>query len=39
VAGDRSIVLDGDGAAACVIETTSADIRRFEEVDSRFAFD
>jgi uncharacterized protein YhfF len=37
--GDRSVVLDGAGTPVCVIETTSVDIRRFEEVDTRFAFD
>jgi uncharacterized protein YhfF len=37
--GERSVVLDGAGVPACVIETTSVDIRRFDEVDAEFARD
>ena len=35
--GRRSIVLDGRGRPACVIETTDVACRRFEEVDGAFA--
>ena len=35
--GERWIVLDGRGAARCVIETTEVTYRRFGEVDVAFA--
>ena len=37
--GERSVVLDGSGRPACVIETTEIAIKRFDEVDSAFAHD
>jgi uncharacterized protein YhfF len=37
--GQRWIVLDGRGDAACVIETVELTERRFEEVDEAFARD
>ena len=36
--GDYSVILDGDGAAVCVIRTTGVEIRRFDEVDADFAW-
>ena len=35
--GNRSIVLDGTGAPACVIEIVDVVLKRFDEVDSAFA--
>ena len=35
--GQRSIVLDGKGRAACVIETTDVRCQRFDTVDADFA--
>ena len=37
--GERWIVRDGRGRAACVIETTEITVRRFDEVDAAFAHD
>src|SRR5262245_36847989 len=37
--GGRSVVLDGRGRPACVIETCEVTIRRFDEVDAAFARD
>jgi uncharacterized protein YhfF len=37
--GGRSVVVDGRGAPACVIETCEVAIRRFDEVDAAFAHD
>ncbi|MDZ4869156.1 MAG: ASCH domain-containing protein [Alphaproteobacteria bacterium] len=37
--GDLAIVLDGAQKPRCVIETTSADIKRFDQVDAQFAHD
>ena len=37
-AGDYSVILDGDGAPLCVIQTTEVEIRRFGEVDEEFAW-
>jgi len=37
--GNRSIVLDGTGTPACVIEIVDVTLRRFDEVDSAFAHD
>jgi uncharacterized protein YhfF len=39
VAGDHSVILDGDGHAICIIRTTSVEIRAFGEVDAQFAWD
>ena len=35
--GDKTIILDGDGAPLCVIETTAAVVRPFDTVDAPFA--
>ena len=37
--GEKSVILDGDDEPLCVIETTKVEVRRFDEVDERFAFD
>jgi uncharacterized protein YhfF len=39
VVGRRDVVLDGKGRRAAVIETIAVEIRRFEQVDERFARD
>lgn len=39
VVGRRDIVLDGRGAPAAIIETVEVSVRRFDEVDERFAYD
>lgn len=36
--GDLSLVLDGTGAPACIIETTAVDIAPFNTVTEEFAF-
>jgi uncharacterized protein YhfF len=38
-AGGLSILLDGRGKPICLIETTSVEIKPFNEVDARFAYD
>lgn len=35
--GRMTVVLDGRGDPLCVIETTEVEVRRFDEVDERFA--
>lgn len=35
--GERSVILDGNDEPLCVIETTEVEVRRFDEVDGRFA--
>ena len=35
--GDKSVILDGRGEPLCVVETTEVAVRRFDEVDGRFA--
>ncbi len=37
--GRLDVVLDGRGRRAAVIETVEITVRRFDEVDERFAFD
>lgn len=37
--GGKSVILDGEGEPLCIIETTEVEVRRFEEVDARFASD
>ena len=37
--GEKSVILDGRGEPLCVIETTEVEIRRFDEVDERFAYE
>ena len=35
--GEKSVILDGKDDPLCIIETTEVEIRRFDEVDGRFA--
>ena len=35
--GERSVILDGREEPLCVIETMEVEVRRFDEVDGRFA--
>ena len=37
--GDLAIVLDGAQKPRCVLETTGAEVKRFDEVDAQFAHD
>jgi len=37
--GGKSVILDGDDEPLCVIETTEVAVRRFDEVDGRFAYE
>jgi uncharacterized protein YhfF len=37
--GDLSVVLDGHGEPLCVIRTTAVEVRRFADVDERFAWE
>lgn len=37
--GDLSIVLDGDGRPACIIETTAITVQPFNDVPADFAYD
>ena len=37
--GLRTIVLDGDGDPLCIVETTEIEVRPYNEVDARFAFE
>jgi len=39
VVGRRDVVLDGRGRRAAVIETVEVTVRRFDEIDERFAHD
>jgi hypothetical protein len=39
VPGERWIVLDGQGAPRCVIESTEVTYRPYSEVDAKFAFE
>lgn len=36
-AGEKAVILDGRGDPLCIIETTEVAVRRFDEVDGRFA--
>jgi uncharacterized protein YhfF len=38
-AGELSIVLDGQGNPLCLIETTEVELKPFNQVDEKFAFD
>lgn len=38
-AGDLSIILDGRGRPLCIIETTQVEVKPFNAVDARFAYD
>jgi uncharacterized protein YhfF len=37
--GEKSVILNGKGKPLCIIETTEVAVRRFDEVDGRFARD
>ena len=37
--GDLSIITNWEGEPLCIIETTEAEIKAFDEVDDRFAYD
>jgi uncharacterized protein YhfF len=37
--GDLSIILDGAGMPLCIIETTELQVKAFQDVDERFAYD
>ena len=37
--GDRTVLLDGEGRARCVIETVSAEVLPFDEIDGKIAID
>lgn len=36
---DKAIVLDGNDKPLCIIETTEVEVRLYEEVDARFAYE
>ncbi len=37
--GEKFIVLDGKGDPLCIIETTEVEVRPYDEVDARFAYE
>ncbi len=37
--GSKTIVLDGNGDPLCIVETTEVEIRSYDEVDGRFAYE
>ncbi len=37
--GEKSLILDGKDEPLCIIETTEVAVRRFDEVDGRFAYE
>ena len=37
--GAHSVVLDGRGEPGCIIMTTGVEVKRFDQVDARFAWD
>jgi uncharacterized protein YhfF len=37
--GLKTIVLDGNGAPLCIVETTEVEVRPYDEVDETFAFE
>jgi uncharacterized protein YhfF len=37
--GVKTIVLDGDGDPLCIIETAEVEVRPYDEVDARFAYE
>ena len=39
IPGSLSVILDGGGSPVCVIRTKEVEIRRFGDVDERFAWD
>jgi uncharacterized protein YhfF len=38
-AGLKTIVLDGSGDPLCIVETTEVQVRPYDEVDARFAYE
>jgi hypothetical protein len=38
-AGLKTIVLDGSGDPLCIVETTEVEVRPYDEVDARFAYE
>ena len=38
-AGSKTIVLDGSGDPLCIVETTEVEVRPYDEVDARFAYE
>src|SRR4028119_983706 len=37
--GMKTIVLDGKGVPLCIVETTEVEVRPYDEVDGRFAYE
>lgn len=37
--GMKTIVLDGSGAPLCIVETTEVEVRPYDEIDARFAYE
>jgi uncharacterized protein YhfF len=37
--GSKTIVLDGDGDPLCIVETIEVEVRPYNEVDARFAYE
>jgi uncharacterized protein YhfF len=37
--GVKTVVLDGNGDPMCIIETTEVEVRPYDEVDARFAYE
>lgn len=37
--GDKAVVLDGSDEPLCIIETAEVEVRPYEEVDARFAYE
>ena len=37
--GSKTIVLDGNGDPLCIVETTEVEVRPYNEVDDRFAYE
>ena len=37
--GTRTVVLDGNGDPLCIVETTEVEVRPYDEVDEKFAYE
>ncbi len=37
--GAKTVVLDGSGDPLCIVETTEVEVRPYDEVDARFAYE
>ena len=37
--GSKTIVLDGDDKPLCIVETTEVEVKSYDEVDARFAYE